>query len=65
MRWNYELYILVSLQLFLRHLKLAQQVILVHENCLPEHAMEALRETEAKIRSCHCLKIARARKAVA
>ena len=59
-----ELHVSIRFQFFFRNLKLAQQFFAVFKNGLTVHAVEALRETESKVRSCHRLKAVRARQAV-
>ena len=49
MGWDGQLHIAVSLELFLRHLKLSQKVPVVIVVRFPVHAMETLREAEAKV----------------
>ena len=64
-RRNYEFHIRVSLHVFFWHTNLPQQVVLVCEDCLPRHAMEALRKAESKIWSRYRLEIGLAREAMA
>ena len=63
-RRHNELHVSICFQFFFRHLKLAQQFFAIFKNGLTVHAVEALREAESKIRSCHRLKAAGARQAV-
>ena len=48
-RRDHQLHVAVSLELFLRHLNISQKVSVVIVVCLPVHAMETLRETEAEV----------------
>ena len=65
-RWDDELHVhCVCFKLFFWHLKLTQQVFSVFKNGLTEHAVEALREAEAEIRTSDRFKVPRARQTVA
>ena len=60
-RRDHEFHIRVGLQLGFWYLKLPQQIILVFEDSLTIHAVEASWEAEAKVWPSHCLEVARAR----
>ena len=65
-RWDDELHVhCVCFKLFFWHLKLTQQVFSVFKNGLTEHAVEALREAEAEVRTSDRFKVPCARQTVA
>ena len=59
--WNNQLHISISLQLFFRHLELAQQFFAVLKDCLAVHTVETLWEAEAEVGPGHCLKVSSTR----